>query len=209
MAYQPLNLDPSTLPKVKRLINELEKQSFSDVHTMLRLPIPNYRLDTGCHVAIAHVLLTAVGGISTTLYRHGNTDGERFKGLLKDHYPWHLEPRQHITKSEAARIIYEVFRNPLTHNIGLDLKGKSKGIKVKVKRLKRDKQNGGVTEKWIEKLEKDSQRPNMSPTVTVRSHKKVLLVEALYWGLRRMVEAMTCDDQLMAKAEVFLAKKGY
>ena len=209
MAYQSLNLDPSTPPRVKRLIRKLEKQSFKDVHTMLRLPIPNYRLNTGCHLAIAHVLLAAVGGISTTLYRRGKRDNQRFKGLLKDYYPWHLEPKQYVSNSEAARIIYKVFRNPLTHDLGLDLRGRSRGIKVKVKRIERHNQRGGWTEKRIERLEKDSQRPNMSPAVTVKSHKKVLLVEALYWGLRRMVEAMTRDTQLMARAERFLAIKGY
>ena len=209
MAYQPLNVEPSTPPRVKRLIRILEKQSFKDVHTMLRLPIPNYRLNTGCHFAIAHVLLAAVGGISTTLYRRGKESGEMFKGLLKDYYPWHLEPNQYVSNLKAARIIYEVFRNPLTHDLGLDLSGSSQGIKVKVKRLERVNQKGGPTDKWIERLEKDSQRQNMSPAVTVQSYKKVLLVEALYWGLRRMVEAMTQDTQLMVRAERFLANKGY
>ncbi len=49
----------------------------------------------------------------------------------------------------------------------------------------------------------------LKSTVTVESHKKVLLVEALYWGLRRMIESMTCDPKLMASAEAFLASKGY
>jgi len=32
------------------------------VHTMLRLPVPNYRLRAGCNFAITHVLTTAIGG---------------------------------------------------------------------------------------------------------------------------------------------------
>lgn len=209
MAYQSLNLDPATPPRVTRLIKRIENLNFSDVHTMLRLPIPNYRLDAGCNFAVTQVLMTVVGGISTTLYGHGKTDGERFKGLLEHHYPWHLEPKRYVGNAEAARIIYAVFRNPLTHDLGLDLKGKSKGIKVKVKKLQRNKKQGGMPEKWIENLEKDSIRLKMSSTVTVKSHKKVLLVEALYWGLRRMIESMTCDPKLMASAEAFLASKGY
>jgi hypothetical protein len=205
MAYQPLALDPSTPPSVKKLIDRLEGLSFSDVHTMLRLPVRNYRLDAGCNFAIAQVLMTAIGGISTTLYRQGKTDSERFRGLLRDHYQWQLEPTHDVAPDEAARIVYQVFRNPLTHDLGLDLHGRSTGIKVKVKRLQRSQ--GGLTELWIEKLERGPTRPRMSSAVTVRSDAKVLLVEALYWGLRRMVEAMTRDAQLMSHADTFLASK--
>jgi hypothetical protein len=174
---------------------------------MLRLPVPNYRLNTGCNFAITHVLTTAIGGISTTLYRRGATDGERFKGLLVDHYPWTLEPYQNVSTREAARVVYEVIRNPLTHDLGLDLRGRSKGLQVKVKRWQRPNQKGGMPEKWIENLEAGPSRPNISSAVTVRSGAQVLLVEALYWGLRRMVEGMTRDAQLMARAEAFLANK--
>ena len=206
MPYQPLILDPATPPAVRRLIDRLERLSFGDVHTMLRLPVPNYRLTAGCNFAITQVLTTAIGGLSTTLYRHGNYDGERFKGLLTHHYPWNLEPRQSVPPAEAARVIYEVIRNPLTHDLGLDLHGKSKGVKVKLKRIQRVGGKGGMPEKWVEKLERGP-RPIMSPSVTVRSDARVLLVEALYWGLRRMVEEMTHDTSLMARAEAFLATR--
>lgn len=207
MPYQRLVLDPTTPPSVKRLVARLERLSFSDVHTMLRLPEPATNLTAGCNFAVAYVLMAAVGGISTTLYRLGKTDGERFKGLLTDYYPWDFEPTQHVPPAEAARIIYEVFRNPLTHDLGLDLRGKSKGIKVVVKRLQSPNHAGGLPEQWIESLEKGPARPKMSSTVSVRKDAKVLLVEALYWGLRRMVEAMTRDAQLMTRAENFLANK--
>jgi len=205
MSYQRLKLDPATPPIVSQLIDRLESHSFADVHTMLRLPVPNYRLNSGCNFAITQVLTTAIGGLSTTLYRKGHTDGERFTGLLKEHYPWNLEPRQDVSPGEAAKIIYEVIRNPLTHDLGIDLRGNSKGIKVKIKRcVRQDKR--GLTERWIEKLEAGN-RPNISQAVTVRSDAQVLLVEALYWGLRRMVEAMTKDAHLMEKAKSFLINK--
>ena len=207
MPYKSLDLAPSTPPAVRRLIDRLEKLSFSDVHTMLRLPVPNYRLHAGCNFAITHVLTTAIGGISTTLYRHGSNDGERFKGLLIQHYPWALEPPQDVSPAEAARVIYEVIRNPLTHDLGLDLRGKAKGLKVKVKRWQRPHQKGGMPEKWIEQLEAGRVRPSISPAVTVRADAQVLLVEALYWGVRRMVESMTRDASLMTRAESFLASK--
>ncbi len=207
MPYHHLNLDPTTPPAVRRLIDRLERYSFSDAHTMLRLPVPNYRLNAGCNFAITQLLTAAIGGISTTLYRRGNRDGERFKGLLTDHYPWTSEPPQSVSKAEAARVIYEVIRNPLTHDLGLDLHGGSSKVKVKIKRLARIGARGGPPEKWIEQLENSLVRPKMSPAVTVRTDASVLLVEALYWGVRRMVEDMTRDTALMASAEAFLATK--
>jgi hypothetical protein len=104
-------------------------------------------------------------------------------------------------------VIYEVFRNPLTHDLGIDLHGKSRGLEVKVKRWQRPDHKGGMPESWIENLESGPRRPNISSAVTVRVGAQVLLVEALYWGLRRTVEAMTRDTQLMVRAETFLDNK--
>jgi hypothetical protein len=206
MAYQPLRLDPATPSAVRQLIDRLESLSFADVHTMLRLPVPNYRLRAGCNFAITHVLTTAIGGLSTTLYRKGQKDGELFMGLLKDYYPWHLEPHQDVSPAEAARIIYKVIRNPLTHELGLDLRNKSKAVTVKIKRCVRPDKKRGLTEKWIEQLEAGT-RPRISQAIIVRPDAQVLLVEALYWGIRRMVEGMTSDTHLMARAEAFLASR--
>ncbi len=126
MAYKPLVLDASTPQKVRGLIVHIETLSFSDVHSMLRLPLMNYRIAAGCNFAITQVLMSVIGGISTTLYKqHGNV-GDRFIGLLKDYYPWDLEPTGILPAADAADAIYNVFRNPLTHDLGLDLKQKSK-----------------------------------------------------------------------------------
>jgi hypothetical protein len=64
-----------------------------------------------------------------------------------------------------------------------------------------------MPERFIEKLEAGSNRRNMSSAVTARADAQVILVESLNCGLRRMVEAMIRDTQLMAKAETFLASK--
>ncbi len=189
-------------------MHHIESLSFSDVHSMLRLPIHNYRLSAGCNFAIAHVLMAVIGGVSTTLYRHTGKVGERFTGVLVDYFPWDLEPSGSVSPKDGADAIYEVFRNPLTHDLGLDLKKKSTGLKVKFKRLKTSTRKGtdrGLTERQIESLERSQVRPTMSATVTLASDKKVLLIEGLYWGLRRMIERLTADQKRMSAAEQFLA----
>lgn len=207
MSYQPLHIPPSTSPNVRGLIHHIENLSFSDVHSMLRLPIHNYRLSVGCNFAIAHVLMAVIGGVSTTLYRHTGRVGERFIGVLEDYFPWDLEPGGSASPKDGAEAIYEVFRNPLTHDLGLDVKKKSAGLKVKYKRLKTSTPKGtdrGQTERYIEKLEVSAARPTMSATVTLASHKRVLLIEGLYWGVRRMIERLAADQKRMHAAEQFL-----
>ncbi|MCL5062845.1 MAG: hypothetical protein M0Z70_07790 [Nitrospiraceae bacterium] len=135
--------------------------------------------------------------------------GARFTGVLEDYYPWYLEPSGILPKKDAAEAIYNVFRNPLTHDLGLDVKQHSKGLVVKVKRLKTSTRGGkdrGLPEKTIESLEDGTTRPKMSATVTATPQKKVLLVEGLYWGIRVMIERLTADKVRMLAADKFLAK---
>jgi hypothetical protein len=97
---------------------------------MLRLPQPNHGLPAGCNFAIAQVLAAAVSGISVTLYSHTGYKWTRFKDLLKDFYPWSLEPGNTVTPQDGAEVIYSLIRNPLTHDLGLDLDNKRKGQKI-------------------------------------------------------------------------------
>ncbi len=64
----------------------------------------------------------------------------------------------------------------------------------------------GLTEKQIEHLEVSRSRLTMSATVTATSQKKVLLVEGLYWGIRRMIERLSADNKKMIVAESFLSQ---
>jgi hypothetical protein len=85
---------------------------------MFRLPIPNYRIRAGCNFAIAQSLLAVISGLSVTLYSRSGKSGERFKGMLIDHFPWSDEPANALKGVSAAEAVYSVFRNPLTHDLG-------------------------------------------------------------------------------------------
>ena len=175
---------------------------------MLRMPIPNYRLTGDGGLPIAQVLLNAISGISTTLYHARGGSGARFVGLLEHFYPWDLEPPNGPTARVGAELIYDVFRNPLTHNLGLHLFGPATP-KVKIKRWARSNGAGGPTEAKIAGWEKSSQRPNWSHTVIARSDATVLFVEPLYWGIRVMLQRLATDQSQVNEAERFLEKKGY
>ena len=171
---------------------------------MLRLPDLDHGLTAGCNFAITQVLAAAVSGISVTLYSHTGVSGIRFKGLLKDYYPWSLEPGNTVAPQDGANVIYSVIRNPLTHDLGMDLENKRHGQKILIKRLATDNKRKGLPENFIEQLESPNRSTPMSPTVTVHSGKTVVLVEAFYWGVRQMVEHLSRDTTRMQSAETFL-----
>jgi len=204
MAYIPLELDPRPGPRVSKLIRRLEDHYFRDVHAMLRLPAPTIDVTPGCNFAIAQVLASVVSGVSVTLYRHSGHKGARFKGLLVDYYPWSEEPQPPGDAREPASMIYALVRNPLTHDLGLDLETKRRTKKVIVKRLTTDHGTCGHTEAGVEALETKARPRRMSPTIKVEADRVVLLVEAFYWGTRRMLLDLVADTRRTAAAEAFL-----
>lgn len=204
MAYKSLALDPRTPLRVRQLVLSLEDHFFRDVHTMLRLPQPDHQLMASCNFAITQVLASAVSGLSVTLYSHTGGSGARFKALLKDFYPWSLEPGNAVTPQAGADVIYSLVRNPLAHDLGLDLEKKRKTQKVLIKRLATDNARKGLPENMVEQLEAGVRAVTMSPTITILSGKTVLLVEAFYWGVRKMVEDLSRDRSRMQAAKSFL-----
>jgi hypothetical protein len=175
---------------------------------MLRLPAPKIGVTAGCNFAIFQVLASVVSGISVTLYKHSGGTGARFKGLLVDYYPWSEEPQPPNDPSLASEQIYSLFRNPLAHDLGLDLKTKSRAQKVIVKRILTGKKTSGRSEKGITELEGVARPPGMSPTIKIQSNRVILTVDAFYWGIRRMLVNLNTDGKRIAEAEKFLESLG-
>lgn len=175
---------------------------------MLRLPIPNYRLSSNCTFSCAQTLMSLIGGASTLLYANRYASpGKDFKDFLIQFFPWTEEPASKVSPPEAAKIIYNVFRNPIAHNLGTHVRPHPTTPLVKVKRMGRPNGAGGPTEKMIERLEREPRPNRMSPSVVVRpGDATVLFVEPLYWGIRVMLSRLLIDHARMAKAESFLAK---
>ncbi len=205
MPYRIVSVPAHVPPRVTALVRRLEDHYLRDVHCMLRLPIPDDGLTAGCNFAITQTLTSAIGGLSTTLYEHSGGSGRRFKDLLVAYYPWDLEPTQTVTPKQGAEVIYSVFRNPLVHNLGLDIGKKARSLKVNVKRLSTNGGTRGLPEKIIERIEDTKKRFRMSASVTVSSDATVLLVEALHWGIRVMIERLVNDTPRMKRAEAYLA----
>ena len=195
MSYTKLAIDSATPKRIQKLIKSLDDHYFSDVHTMLRLPQPSLGLTAGCNFAIAQVLAAVVSGASVTLYKHQGGKGVRFTGLLREFYPWSSEPGNAVTPEEGAKVIYNLVRNPLTHDLGLDLENRRPGQKTLLKRLATDNKKTGLPEEFVEQLEGPGRPSKLSPTVRIISGDTVVLIEAFYWGVRRMIVDLSATNQ--------------
>ena len=204
MPYRILTATPTPPPKVARVIWKLEQHYLRPVHAIFRLPVSNYRLVGQFQFAIAHLLLGAIAGVSTTLYTNTAGNGNRFRGLLIEHYPIASEPGNVVSIQDAARTLWSIFRNPLAHDLGYDLEKKAKTPQVKVFRVLTKHGARGLTETRIDALENTSVRPVLKPTLMIRSDATVLSVDALYWGVRRTIENLLTDTARIRAAEVRL-----
>lgn len=69
MGYVRLQLSESTPVAVQHFIERtIEDLYFSDVHAMLRLPLPDKGIVAGQNFAITQVLMAVISGVSITLY---------------------------------------------------------------------------------------------------------------------------------------------
>ncbi|MEW8481935.1 MAG: hypothetical protein AB2669_13635 [Candidatus Thiodiazotropha endolucinida] len=205
MAYQRLKLSTTTPSVVRHFIEgTIENHYFSDIHAMLRLPLPEQEIVAGQNFAITQVLMAVISGISITLYDKKGRPGDLFKAVIKDYFPWNEEPANDVPPKAAAGIIYEVFRNPLTHAGGLfvDMREDQrylvqKSYSVRVNRIMTPDKLDGHSEEWIEALETALERPHIDQTLKVRNEMKVINIEGLYWCVRRMIQKLTDDKKKM------------
>lgn len=222
MPYKAIQANLQQWPNVERFIRgTLEPLFFHDVHTMLRLPLREQGLTAGCNFAITHMLLASVSGISTTLFNPtpdaSGASGKLFMQCLTKFYPWDVEKGLPNKLDDLADSLYNEFRNPLAHNLGIlrhvrerikksnsRKQRPSPSKKFEIERMNKE----GLDETTIEKLESSDEWPFLPTfkfTVEVRPDAEILKVERLYWGIRQMVRRLAKNQETMKEAENFHA----
>jgi hypothetical protein len=152
---------------------------------------------------IAGTLLSLVSGVSALTYPKSWKSGKKFKTLLESHYPWNEEPLSGTRGHSGTKIIYDTFRNPLAHELGI----KEGDTTVVFKRIYQPSPQGrrGYHLRELAAIEQSPTRPPWSATLTEKPDKVVLLLDGLYWGCRRMIESVSRDQDAMQRAEAFLS----
>lgn len=212
VSYRPLSLSPETPTPVERFIRGHVDMQFHDVHCMLRLPMKEAGLEAGCNLSAASFLLALIAGLSTVVYAGEGGAGYRFRTMLEKYYPWTHEPAGELTPAQISRELYELFRNPLVHALGLETQVHGRSDALRTLRRRRPERfvlqigrNDGLTEAEVEELERSDGRPAFAAwTILAESNRRVLWVEGLYWGTRKLVQLLTEDKDVTARAETFL-----
>jgi hypothetical protein len=149
------------------------------------------------------LLLTVVGGVSRVLFDPSECyrSGEAFKRCLADYFPWELEPesapwngRETLTGMEAATVLYESFRNPFQHALGIIPNPTLRPNAFVVSRL------GNPTDAEISAMDSWETRPSFWATVERRTDATIIRANSLYWGVREMILRLTQQQSLMSEA---------
>lgn len=185
-----LLLSPSCSPNFRRFVEaKLAKLYLQPLRDLFRHPRAASRNQAYFDFTIANTLLSLVSGISALTYPPTMGSGRKFKMLLEQHYPWSSEPPSGTVGAAGAQIIYETFRNPLTHALGIE--GSTR--LVVFKRRYRPTSNGGIRGDHLREItviERSLTRPpGWSATLTEKPDKVVLLLDGFYWGVARWSKA--------------------
>ena len=196
-------VDAQDFPTVARFLDRHVEMQFADLRVMLQLPWGEF--NAGCNFAAATVMLNLLSGFSVCLFEaskealeHTARRGPRFKSCLQQYYPWNGEE---CSSEQASQWLYQIFRNPLVHSLGVlyPLRTQWSGIK-----------------KWplsladILEMESGPQRPDWLPLTFEISRSPsgethiVLSCPSLYWGTWRVLEKLCKDFTQMSKAEELL-----
>jgi hypothetical protein len=200
MTYVPLDLPPTLPISVVSSIRGGLEPFFHDVHYLLATTIgqpgdtaPRRQLQ----VPAAITLLSVIAGFSTKFCNRPGNTRERFENCLTDFFPWDIDPPTGVSKEEAAKVLYIVFRNPLVHYLGWNRSGH---YVVKIGQTFRGTDDA---ERRVEELERITGKPQSDPCLVVEPGtpgKRVLWIDPLYWGVRKMVERWARDAHEVTEA---------
>ncbi len=199
MAYVELDF-PNSLPdSVHTVIRKGVEPLLQDVHWMLATAIGE-PTDTApprqLNLPIALMLLATVAGVSTLhAPKPKKRTGEHFKKCLIEYFPWDIDPPRGVSCDEAAKILYDVFRNPLVHSLGLH-KSSDQAVAIGMAFPGADD-----AERRVEKLERLTEKPSSEPCLIVTPERQVLWVDTFYWGVRKLVERWSRDKKKVLHAD--------
>jgi hypothetical protein len=211
MAYTKLVIPDHIGPCVRWVVRETLDPRLSDVHALLRLPLPDLGITAAGHFTIADTLFECIEGVSAVLFPRTGNASETFLECVKCHYSVEgNEPSGALTTEKVAAELLFTFRHPMQHCLGLALIAPDKqGIRealVMQHELLVFRETFSLSEAEIELFECGRWPERLHhPTLQMRGLNTMFLsVEALYVGTRRLIESVLADVRAMNHAEEFL-----
>ncbi len=106
-------------------------------------------------------------------------DGERFKGFMKENFPWKLDPPDGLSVDDACAFVWHDARCALLHRFGMRSQPL---LLMKIGRM------FSLDDDRLTALESDvKQRPYSESSVRRNGERTVLWIEAFYWSLRQAI----------------------
>ena len=198
--YVPLALSDSLPDSVNTVIRKGVEPLLEDVHWMLSTAIgrpSEFGPPRQLQIPIALMLLVTVDGISQKLFRPDPSMdiGPKYKECLKQYFPWDIDPPTGVSSEEAAKILYDTFRNPLVHRLGLH---ESTGPAVQFVQGFPGSEDHEIQ---VERLERSRCKPVSEPCLVVTPDKQQLWLDPFYWGVRILVERWSHDKDQVTRAD--------
>lgn len=218
MTYVTLTL-PKTLPhNVAMFIRHRVEAYLFDARQLLSTAFPEAHPRAQIQRPIALTLLATIAGVSRVLHSRKNAkggdetfDSVLFPGFVADYYPFDIDPPKDVTPDVAAKILYSAFRCPLVHSLNTDGPdsmptniARSPEFITKIGRALRGNSDA---ERDVEALERCETKPYSEPWLVVRPDATVLWLDALYWGVRKMIERWALDAEQVKLADQKMAER--
>ena len=185
MPYRKVRLPTDAQDRDRNFVRRRIDPLLEEVHEIFKVTVRSGKdWNQGCNFTVTMALLNVVSGISVALYDHppDTRSGAKFKKSLELHFPWEEEDKypNAILRGDAAKILYDIFRNPLTHNFGIFKSTDFRYAKLAM---------GALPEHELGTIERAIRRPSAweRPTVMKTDDQVKLTPKCFYWGVRAML----------------------
>lgn len=203
-SYVPLKLDDSLPGQLRDYVRQVIDPAFEELRYLFTLNTPQAGPNGSLQRPILVYLLSVTDGIAQTLFKGTGGAADRFKGFLRDHFPWDIDPPSGLTKEEAADVVWQFYRCPFIHRLGLRYDTQGSELKVEVGRSFQNT-NSGLSE--LESLR--TCRPGSESTVKKTQDKIILWLDSFYWGVRIATEHLLSESGNWTRIESWHKSGGW
>jgi hypothetical protein len=195
-------------PALRDLLRLQVDMQVADLRTLLCLPRPDEPgLGAGCNLTAATLAFNIVAGASVLFWessveaieRRGDR-GPRFRRLVEAKYPW--TPGDAVGAELGSEVMWDWARSPLTHTLGV---GKSAHLFPGQPRRERGvwfvKSRDGLPADAVDELLSSYEKLDWLPaTITHDYGGYAIHVDALAWGVARMLRHLFADEEQASRA---------